>query len=143
MTGTFTYDLSSSDSATLAIANLRLLISDKEQNEASFSDEELTAFYTMAGGTLREAAAIAYTAWVGSEAKIARMLEQNEVQSERDAVDKLLEVAAAFRKADIANVGATRRRRIVHGKVDQDAGFYTNIRPLGNKNQDALKEYPS
>jgi hypothetical protein len=134
MTGTFTYLPSNTN------GRIRLLIGDTEQNEASFSDEELAAFLDMAGDSLKEAGAIAYETWARNQAKIARVMEERGFRNEREAISALLAAADAIRNADIGTVGTTAPRRIATSQNENDGGYKKNVRPLGNIKQDYLED---
>lgn len=57
---TYTYLLGNS------IGQVRLLISDNVEADAQFSDEEITAFLTMASGSVNIAAALALESWAAA-----------------------------------------------------------------------------
>jgi ribosomal protein S8 len=132
--GTFSYN------PATTTGRIRLLIQDREQNEASFSDEEIAAFLDMAGNSIKEAAAVAVTAWTVSQAKIARVIKEEGFTNERDAVDKLLALAAAIRKMDIGVTAGSLNSRIATSQNDNDGGVAKNIRPMGNRKQDHLED---
>jgi hypothetical protein len=133
MTGTFTND------PTTDIGFIRLLIGDTEQNEASFSDEGLQAFLTRTG-SVKEAAAIAYETWARNQAKIAKVMEERDFRNEREAITALLEAANAIRNSNIGTTSGSPPRRIATSQNENDGGYYANVRPLGNINQDSLEE---
>ena len=135
MTGTFTYAPNSSDATTKTIGRIRLLIGDTEQNEASFSDEDIAAFLDMTGSSLTEAAAVAYETWARNQAKIGKMIEEGPVKNEREAIDALLKAAKAIRDSNIGT-----GRRIATNLNTNDGGYKANVRPLGNIKQDTLEE---
>ena len=133
MTGTFTYD------PTSDIGFIRLTIGDTEQDEASFSNEELQAFLTRAG-TVKEAAAIAYEAWTRNHAKIAQMIREGDFENRREAVGELLKLAAAIRASNLGTTSGSPPRRTATNQNENDGGYYANVRPLGNIKQDELEE---
>lgn len=77
------YDLSTTT------GKIRLLISDTDVTDPIFSDAEISAFYTMAGGIFA-AAALAYGTIIRSRALLAKAITRNGYANEAVAIESMV-----------------------------------------------------
>lgn len=89
----FTYD------ATTTAGQVRLLITDTSQEDASFDDTEIAAFLLLGRQNIYEAAALAYETWARSRPKLDLMVKVGTVQTQQEGSEAMLALAAAIRKA--------------------------------------------
>jgi hypothetical protein len=97
---TFTYD------PTTDVGKIRLIIQDKDENNAFFSDEDLAAFLAISDG-VRRAAADALDALASNEAYVQKRIRLLELSTDGPAVATALrEHANKLRElAELADAG--------------------------------------
>lgn len=97
---TYTYDPTSS------VGKMRLILSDKDEQNVFFQDEELQAFLTMAGD-VRRAAADALDAMASNQAMVLKVIRTLNLSTDGAATARALrEHAKTLREqADVAEAG--------------------------------------
>ena len=80
----FTYDL------TTAVGKVRLLIPDKDQANAFFTDEELAAYLNMEDDNIFLAAALALESMASDEVIVLKVVKVLDVQTNGEAVSRAL-----------------------------------------------------
>uniref|UniRef100_A0A6H1Z7L3 Uncharacterized protein n=1 Tax=viral metagenome TaxID=1070528 RepID=A0A6H1Z7L3_9ZZZZ len=115
----FTYDLTSS------VGKVRLIIRDSAAAIAFFTDEELAAFLTLNGESVRYAAADALETWASNEAMVTKAIKLLDLSTNGPAVAAALRAHAALLRAQAAS-------------EDTDTGFdiaELGLAPFGNIEQ--------
>jgi hypothetical protein len=67
-------------------------------------------------------------------------MEEGDYRDEQHAMESLLKAAAAIRASNIGTTSGSPPRRIATSQNENTGGYYANVRPLGNINQDELEE---
>ena len=89
---TYNYNL------TTSIGKMRMIIPDRVEAEAMFTDEELTAMYSMEGSSVKRGAALALETIAADEALVSKAIKILDLQTNGPAVAKsLLDRAKALR----------------------------------------------
>lgn len=95
----FTYDLASSDAATVRVSTVRLLIADTDPLAYDFEDEELSALLGMVANEVKLAAATALEALAANRARLAIRVTRGAVSEDLSVVARELRAqAAAYRE---------------------------------------------
>lgn len=71
---------------TTPLGQVRLLIDDTDTSKSVFSDAEINTFLTMRNGSVRRAAAQALLMVAGSEARLAKKITSQDLQTDGPAV---------------------------------------------------------
>ena len=111
---TFTYVL------TGTVGQVRMLIPDRVEAEAFFSDEEITALLTLEGNNVRRATAMALETMASSEAYVSKVIRVLDLSTNGAATsDALLKRAAMLKKqADAAEISGEAGFDIAEWVVD-------------------------
>jgi len=93
---TFTYDV------TDYIGQIRLIINDTTEATAHFSDEEIGAFYTLAGSSVNLAAARALESWAASLSrdKFMENIGRNDYMYQNKSVEWMLALADKLKEEE-------------------------------------------
>lgn len=97
---TTTYDI------TTTVGKIRLKIGDKDTDDAFFTDEELTEFYTQEG-SINLAAAAALESWASSYAANPDSEHIGDYSYTQKIVDKMLSLAKRLREDDATTPAMT------------------------------------
>ncbi len=99
---TFTYDV------TDYIGKIRLIINDTTEATAHFSDEELAAFYSLAGSSVNLAAARALESWAASlsRGKSEESIGRGDYSYKNKAVEWMLALAKQLKDEEATTPSA-------------------------------------
>jgi hypothetical protein len=109
---TYSYDL------TTSIGKIRLIIPDRVEAEAMFTDEELTAMYSMEGSSVKRGAALALETIAADEALVSKAIKILDLQTNGPAV-----------AASLLNRAKTLREQATLDDPDEIAGSFDFAEP--------------
>lgn len=94
-----TYDV------TTDAGKVRLLAADTNVADAVWDDDEISAFLTLANGSVYGAAALAIRSLAADRAKLAKRIEREGYKSEQFALDELAKLADSLEEAALKSGG--------------------------------------